>query len=91
MGRKLFKAIGVYNLPNYGLVEKVTGEIDDMVFRFDEDFKATCYRCCFYRFRECHKPACLPDCIDGKIKEDFNDITCCFYRRKTAAHIYVKY
>lgn len=84
MVRELFKVIGVYNLPNYGLVEKVTGEKDDIIFRLDEDFKATCYRCCFYRFRGCNKPTCLPDCIDGDIIEDFDNVICSFYRRKTA-------
>ena len=84
MGRELFKVIGVYNLPNYGLVEKVTGEIDDIIFRLDEDFKATCYRCCFYRFRECSKPDSFPNCIDGEMGEDFDNVICSFHRRKTA-------
>lgn len=88
MGKELFKVVSEHHVTDFGQVELVCGDIDNVVIDASVDnFKASCCRCCFYKeaYRGCERPKYLPICIDSIY--DICDCSCLFYRRKTAENI----
>lgn len=85
MGKELFKVISEHYVTDFGQVELVGGDIDDVVIDASADnFKASCCRCCFYKeaYHGCEKPGYLPNCVNNNY-----DCHCFFYKRKTAENI----
>lgn len=85
MGKELFKVVSEHHVTDFGQVELVCGDIDDVVIDVSADnFKASCCRCCFYKeaYRGCERPGYLPTCINYKY-----GCYCFFYKRKTAENI----
>lgn len=86
--RELFTVVETFTIPNYGVVELVKGNIGDVVIDINEykinNFKGSCYRCCFCSNRVCKRPKQhIVSCFNNNIFD--NDAA--FYRRKTAENI----
>lgn len=83
--RELFTVVEIFAVPNYGKVELVKGDINDVVIPMRsplDKYKGSCYRCCFHHFWGCGRPLYLPNCIDDIVVSDVK-----FYSRKTAENI----